>query len=631
MIMPAGYQILLATTEWIPYGVMGGCVVLLVLVAFLFRKLYRFDREVKAKELSLQRLDAELTFKEQLQDKAFSLIADVENAVPQLQDLLDFFLRHLKMGYAGLFCPECNGGEGLVLQAPVPAIVPEKFLEWLPQRLSPAAGGNMAPFRIGTGENPDFVNPNGGLPAQPALVFPLFPRNTPAGAMVFCLPAAELDRREKELHRIGKLFEALISYRLLQGEIAFRTEEANVVSLFLTEIATFAAIDKLFDAMFDYFRDTYPQTSVSILLEQDGSLQVRKGALIEKSLVLELVPKARQELERGRQMLYGPDPIGLVKKYALPYPPSELKAILIVPLVTFHQIFGYIVFESRTPNPFRSGTLSTIIRLAEIGSFVLRKMIFFEEEIGKKTAEIDRLQQDLGVARRMLEENQLVLREVTNYNAIFTLTQAVRINVTSLRGFLQLGEDNLKTTSPSAYDPVFFRNCSGELDKIERSTQKLELTRIITDGEFVFKTGHVDAKEFLTRIFQAIRTKAVLKKIELETHFDTRLQRLRIDPDVTALVMQHFLERLLDFFSAGKLQAVGVAKEDQMELLVRFQPGDGAGRPPVTVAGLPDLQRDFHYVLASRAITRQGGQMDLQVTAERGFLFRVAFPGTVAE
>ena len=216
--------------------------------------------------------------------------------------------------------------------------------------------------------------------------------------MVFCLPAAELDRRERELHRIGKLFEALVSYRLLQSEIAFRTEEANVVSLFLTEIATFAAIDKLFDAMFDYFRDTYPQTSVSILLEQEGGLRVRKGTLIEESLVLQLVPKARQELENGRQMLYGPDPLGLVKKYALPYPPSELKAMLIVPLVTFHQIFGYIVFESRSPNPFRTGTLSTIIRLAEIGSFVLRKMIFFQEEIGKRTAEIERLQVGAGGA-----------------------------------------------------------------------------------------------------------------------------------------------------------------------------------------------------------------------------------------
>jgi hypothetical protein len=621
----------LAMTEWIPYGVTGGCVVLLVLVAFLFRKLYRFDREVKAKEQSLQRLDAELSFKEQLQDKAFGIIAEVENAHPQLQDLLDFFFRQLKMGYVGIFCPECNGGEGLVLQVPVPAVMPEKFLEWLRHRLSPAFGGTLAPFRIGTGENPEFVNPEGGLPAQPALVFPLLPRGTPTGAMIFCLPAAELDRREKELHRIGKLYEALISYRLLQSEIAFRTEEANVVSLFLTEIATFAAIDNLFDAMYDYFRDTYPQAGVTILLEEDGNLKVRKGALIEEEIVFQLVPKARQELERGRQMLYGADPLGLVKKYQLPYLPHELKAILIVPLVTFHQIFGYIVFESRTPNPFRSGTLSTIIRLAEIGSFVLRKMIFFQEEIGQRTAEIERLQGELAAARRSLEENELVLREVTNYNAIFTLTQGVRMNVTSLKGFLQLGENNFKATSPASYDPVFFRNCYGELEKIEKGAQKLELSRIITDREFAFKTGDVDATEFLTRIFQSVRTKAVLKRIEVDTRFDTRLQRLRIDPEVTAMVLQQFLERLLDFASAGKLQSVGVAKEDRVELLVKFQPGDGSGRAPAAAAGMPDLRRDFHHILASRVIARQGGQMDLEVTAERGFLFRLTFPGTPAE
>jgi len=224
-----------------------------------------------------------------------------------------------------------------------------------------------------------------------------------------------------------------------------------------------------------------------------------------------------------------------------------------------------------------------------------------------------------------------VLREVTDYNAIFSVTQAVRMNVTSLRGFLQLGEAQFKTASPAACDPVFFRNCCGELDKIEKGAQKLELSRIITDREFAFKAGDADAMEFLARVFQAVRAKAVLKKVEVETRFDTRMQRLRIDPDVTGMVLQQFLERLLDFAAAGKMQAVGVAKEGQVELLVRFQPGEGAGRAPAAAAGMPDLQRDFHHILISRAVTRQGGRMDLEVTAERGFLFRLVFPGTAAE
>jgi hypothetical protein len=345
MSILTGNQVLLPMVQWIPALVMGGCILLLVLVFFLFRKLYRFDREVKAKEQKLKLLDEELTFKEHLQDKAIGIIADLEHTANQLEDLLSFLIAQFKLGFAGLICTECDGGQGIIIQLPVPALLPDKFLEWLRERLSPAAGGTPAPFRLGTDESPGFLDPSGGLPAQPALIFPLFPRGVNSGGLIFCLPAAELDRREKELLRIGKLVEALVAYRMLLGEIAFRTEEANVVSMFLTEIASFAATDQLLDSMFDYLRDNYPQTNITLLLEEaDETARVQKGALIEAELVLQLIPKARQELERGRQMLYAPDQVSLMRKYALSHPPREIQAILIVPLVTFNQIFGYITF-----------------------------------------------------------------------------------------------------------------------------------------------------------------------------------------------------------------------------------------------------------------------------------------------
>jgi hypothetical protein len=306
---------------------------LLVLVAFLFRS-STVDRDVKAKEQSLQRLDAESRSRNSSRT-GLGIIAEVENA--HLAAGPGFLPPPAEMGYAGIFAPSATGEE-LVLQVLVPAVAGNP--EWLHNRL---AGVRNSPRSDRDGEN-RIRAPRGGLPAQPALVFPLLPRGTPAGAMIFCLPAAELDRREKELHRIGKLYEALISYRLLQSEIAFRTEEANVVSLFLTEIATFAAIDKLFDAMFDYFRDTYSQTSVTILRVTAASRL--KGALIEEDIVFQLVPEGPAGAGAGPADAAWVGSTGRSKIFAavLPYEP---KAILIVPPVTFHQIF---VHRLRVPH-----------------------------------------------------------------------------------------------------------------------------------------------------------------------------------------------------------------------------------------------------------------------------------------
>jgi len=100
-----------------------------------------------------------------------------------------------------------------------------------------------------------------------------------------------------------------------------------------------------------------------------------------------------------------------------------------------------------------------------------------------------------------------VLRECHRYNAIFSVTQAVRMNVTSLRGFLQLGEAQFKTASPAACDPVFFPTVTGIGQDRERPRQKLELSRIITTGSSL--QGGRRGRHGISRpVFQAVRAKA---------------------------------------------------------------------------------------------------------------------------
>jgi len=106
------------------------------------------------------------------------------------------------------------------------------------------------------------------------------------------------------------------------------------------------------------------------------------------------------------------------------------------------------------------------------------------------------------------------------------------------------------------------------------------------------------------------------------------MQRLRIDPDVTAWCCT-IPERLLDFAAAGKMQAVGVAKEGQVELLSGSSPGRGPGGRPPAAAGCR-LQRISTTSLIRRAVTRQGGRMTWR--SPRAWLpLRLVFPGTAAE
>jgi hypothetical protein len=616
-----------ALSGWLSGGAGVLAALLLALAAYLAARWRDAVRQVRAREAQLAGLTVELEFKEALYEKACAIISDVEKTARRLPDAFDEFGRMLKLPYAAYVLRDANTGQMLDHQYPVARLDAGRLAERLLSLPSEADGAPATPFRPSAGWESGLTLDEGTDVFQSVLICPIVRSGEMIGGILLALPEAELSRREKDLGKIAKILEALFTYRTLQNELARRAEEADTVSSFLTELAVFAALDKIMEAFHRFIQDAYPRANVSMLLEEpDGGVAVRHGTMLEAPVILTLLPSARQELEKGKQLLYAPDAFGLLKRYALPATPKHVESVAVVPLVTFKHIYGYVVIESTERQLFNAASLSTLLRLVEMGSFVLRKTLFYQGEIDKLAAEVTRLQQEEARQSIHVSELEMALREATEFNTVFTVAQAIRVHLSSLRGFVQMLEDGVRQRTPGLYDPLLFRNCAVEIEKVERSLQKLELTRVITDRDYPFRIQPVDLMAALDRVFVELRSKAVAKSIEIEVRLDARLGRTMLDEELTTLGLRLFLDRLMDFVAGGKLQAVGLVREHEAsELLVRFTAG-AAGRPVREKLAAFNVARDFHFVLLNRMIARQRGQLDFELAESGGFLLRLVFP-----
>ena len=611
-----------------------GCLLLLALFMFLFRKLKRINRENQEKEQYLKKLAGELEHKEALQQKAIAVISNVEESSGRIGELFNEICQLYPFQYVALVSRDCVTGETLEFQHPQPLFAPGALLEHVERKISQPA------------DAPGLTHPEAGWekelgdawlgqePLSPAFLCPLGHVAVWQGALLFCLSAEDLASAENELRRLASVFEALLSYRNMHAEIGLRAEEANTVFLFLTEITEFTYLDKLLDSVFNFFKDTYAPANVSLLLEdEEGEPLFRNGQALAEDLILEVIPAVRRELEKGRQMVYAPDRYSLVKKFSPQHPAESVQALLVIPLRSFNRNFGYVVFESATPNPFKTYTLNSLVRLTEIGSFVLRMLLHFQSDLNKRFAEIKAVEktaeesrQQIGQLRAELEEKGRVIRDMSDFNSIFAVSSNIKQNLASLKGFILMLESSLKVSAPRAHDPMLFRNCLVEADKIERHVQKFELTRILTDSDFVYKTTPVELGSLLESVCGATRSKAVMKKVELELQVQNIKEQAPLDREITGLVLRLFMERLLDFLSQGKLKVAATPRGLDTEVTVSFMPGD-----PGRLAALPgieaEVKKDFHFLTLRRAMQGQGGEVRLTLPDEKGLQVQVLLPG----
>ncbi len=629
--MPEAYNVpvMLAVSNWIPWMLALLVLAMAALANYLERKRREADRRNQVAAKTIGDLTVELSFRETLYEQACAIICDVDRAARRMPEAFDELGRILKLPYAAFVLRDSATGQVLNHQFPSPRLDAAQLTERILNQAGPVMEGRLEPVRLPVGWENGMTTEAGTEVFQSMILYPISHAGETVGGVLLPLTVEELDRREKDLARIGRIVEALFTYRALQNELARRSEEADTVSAFLSEIAVFAALDKVMEAFFRYLQETYPETNVTLLLEEpDGGIAVRHGEMLEQPLILSLLPSARQELERGKQLLYAPDAFALMKKYSLPSPPKRLQSVLVIPLVTFKHIYGYIVLESTRTQVFHAASLSTLLRLVEMGSFVLRKTLYYQGELDKLNAEISRLEQIGSRQAIQVSELEMALREATEFNTVYAVGQSIRVHLASLRGFVQMLEDGVKRSMRDAYDPLLFRNCVVEIEKIERSLQKLEFTRVITERDYPFKIQPVALVPLLDNVFAAIRSKTVAKSVEIDAKFDVRLGPVMLDEELTTLGLRLFIDRLLDFVSGGKLQAVCLARENAApELMIRFNHAQG-GRINRDKLATFDVARDFQFVLLNRLIARQSGQLDFELTENGGFLLRVVFPAT---
>jgi len=614
--------------------VVGGCLLLLALFFFLFRKLKKIKRDNQDKEKYLQKLAGELQQKESLQQKAFAVISNVEDSSQRLGELVDEIARLYPFQFLALVFRDCVSDESMEFQHPHPLFAPGALLEYFERKRSHQPDSQPPAHPERGWEQELGESWLGKELLSPTLFCPLGRVAVWQGVLIFSLPEENLKSAEKDLQHLASVFEALLSYRNMHGEIGLRTEEVNTVFLFLNETTAFAYLDKLLDSIFTFYKDTYAPANVTLLLEdEEGEPLVRNGQPLAEELLLELIPAVRRELEKGRPMVYAPDRYSLVKKFSPQHSTEAVQALLVVPLRSFNKNFGYIVFESATPNPFKTYTLNSLVRLTEIGAFVLRLLLHFQSELNKRFAEIKAAENITGECRLQiaqlqagLEEKERVIRDMSDFNSIFTISSNIRQNLASLKGFIQMVETNLRNAAPKAHDPVLFRNCLVEAEKIERQVQKFELTRILTDPDFVYRRTPTQLGGLFENVFGGIRSKAVMKKLELELRLQQSTEHAPIDREITGLVLKLFMDRLLDFLSQGKMVVAATPRGVDMDLTVSFTPSD-----PARLAALPgievEVRKDFHFLTLRRAVQGQGGEVSLSLPERKALQVQVILPG----
>ena len=613
--------------HYFSYIALGGCVVLFILILIVFRKNARTVTELSAREDALQSLESELTFKENFQQQVSGVMADIENSSKHLtilfQELCRMFdFRFGFFGYVDDYAPK-----PLTNQYPDTWVVAEGLFPRIRSLLNQAQGRNWSELQVLTDEEVDQLGPVVPEHAESMVLMPFMHRGKLLGGLLMAMDQSVFERRQGDIHQLWLTLDALVSYLVLRDEIAYRIEESNILSLFLTEISAANDPESLFNKIHTFFEDNYSQQNITLLLRDDeGHSYAKRGYLVDEKSVHKLLPWSMQQISKGQLVLYAPDSNSFVHKYHFREAPSDLKSIMILPLVAMGRVMGFVVFESFDAHPFKLTTLNSLVRISELISFILQKVVFFQEQLDLRKSEKDEIKVLLDQSIDKIRENEKIIQEFSSFNSVFSLAQSVKSHLTTLRGFVDLLQENIQQKAPVANDPILFRNCQVEVDKIERSIQKFELVRIITDPDFMFRSEEVNASELLDRVILSIRTKSLMKKAELEIKFDPRSSTLILDPDLTFLALQQFMERLLDYMSGGKIQALSVLKTGLMQILFKYIPPENGAGNKLWERLRDDFREDFSFILVSKVIQKQGGEINLEFFVERGFLLRISFP-----
>jgi len=625
------------------YLLAGGVIIVLlvVLLWISFRKNIRYLLDVKTRDETIRELENTLGFNEKFQEKALVIISDLENSSQHLQVLFEDLCRLLQLKYAALVFQDDYAEEEHHFPFPKAFLDPVKVLEQhetffssnqnhLPQDLIVVDAHQIEIALISS--LPTDINK--------VMIMPFVLENKICGSLLVCLNEEDLASFEEGIRRMWMICESLVTYTILRSEIAFRIEKASVVTKFLNKISAFNEVDKLLDSLHRFLCDHFHEFNITVFrTDEAGESHLRLGRMNDEATVYSLFPEAAKMIQKGKQLLYVPDRETLLVRHHLKKTAMETQAVLIVPLATMNEVMGFVVFECATQNPFKINTLSTLIRISEITSFFLKKLLAFKDELMKKEEEqtairkesasiqavIKEQESTLKAQETTIREHELMTEEISNFNSVFSLVQKAQISVTNLRGFFKMMQESMTEQSQEAANLDWFRNCTVEVDRLENILKRFDLVRIITDKEFHFNTKEISTTKFLDHLFASLKSKMIIKKSEFEIDIVPGLQSLFIDVRVTSQAMQHFFNRLLDYISGGRFQFLVLMKSGLIQLIVKYNSDD-----PNWEKWMDRLhtkfKRELYYILLTKVISRQGGSFDLELSIEKGLILRIFFP-----
>ena len=384
----------------------------------------------------------------------------------------------------------------------------------------------------------------------------------------------------------------------------------------------------MFDSIYDYFREIYPQTTVSILLlNKELNIYVRKGQPLEEQYIIAFAAKTVEDFKQGRLILYFPDRESIQKRNEKLGLPEVANSILIAPLMIYNEIFGYLTFESTKINTFKVNRLSTIIRLVEITSFLLRKNIQFKKEIQKKQDDVEKFRQVLTKQTVELQDRENTIRELADLNSVYSMFQNIKTSVVSIKGFLEIFEKSTKNSM--GQEPIFIRNCLYEVEKIEKNIKTADLVRVITDQEYYLSPENYRVAEIIDKLNIQMRQRALHKRLEMEIAFEDESTHICLDRNITETAFLQYFDRVFDYISNGKVQCSGKLSGNSYQIVMKFFP---IFDPTQTLAGTSYLSDKFRGEYCSIALTkllaRQNGKLDIEIQYEHGFTINITFPLT---
>ncbi len=268
---------------------------------------------------------------------------------------------------------------------------------------------------------------------------------------------------------------------------------------------------------------------------------------------------------------------------------SILLAALTASLIAI--IIGIILFRQITAPLSRLKSAATAI---SEGDLTQRITTGTQDELG-----------ELGQAFNRMADN-LLMAETQRRQLIADVAHELRTPLAVLQANLEGMIDGMVPK-----DPKHLAILHNETLLLNRLISDLRLLSIAESGELVLDRQNVDLSSFLPKILEKYQPSAVEKKIKLEYQQESRLSKVRIDPDRISQVVMNLIANALNFTPKGGVIALTAKQAGKMVSISVCDTGSGI--PPEE---LPYVFDRFYRVDKSRTRKTGGSGLGLAIVKQ---------------